>query len=278
MKEMTILHRMGEGGKCLIGMVHCLPLPGTLGHGGDMEKIYEKALTDARTLEAAGFGAVIVENTTDMPYARNLSAGQLAALAAITRCVVQAVRIPVGVDASFSDTPAALAAAYAAGAQFVRSPAFVDTVQVTGLGSIGPCAQEVLHMRRQLGAEDIAVFADVQVKHSHMVNPSVSLEESVQAAADCGADALIVTGLSTGLETPMETVSRAKEASKLPVIIGSGFAPEIAAQQLAVADGAIVGSALKQGGVITAPVDAGLCRLVVQAVRGRDVEEEGATL
>lgn len=41
MKEMTILHRMGEGGKCLIGMVHCLPLPGTLGHGGDMEKIYE---------------------------------------------------------------------------------------------------------------------------------------------------------------------------------------------------------------------------------------------
>ena len=216
MKEMTILHRMGEGGKCLIGMVHCLPLPGTLGHGGDMEKIYEKALTDARTLEAAGFDAVIVENTTDMPYARNLSAGQLAALAAITRCVVQAVRIPVGVDASFSDTPAALAAAYAAGAQFVRSPAFVDTVQVTGL--------------------------------------------------------------STGLETPMETVSRAKEASKLPVIIGSGFAPEIAAQQLAVADGAIVGSALKQGGVITAPVDAGLCRLVVQAVRGRDVEEEGATL
>ena len=184
----------------------------------------------------------------------------------------------MGVDASFSDTPAALAAAYAAGAQFVRSPAFVDTVQVTGLGSIGPCAQEVLHMRRQLGAEDIAVFADVQVKHSHMVNPSVSLEESVQAAADCGADALIVTGLSTGLETPMETVSRAKEASKLPVIIGSGFAPEIAAQQLAVADGAIVGSALKQGGVITAPVDAGLCRLVVQAVRGRDVEEEGATL
>ena len=141
MKKTTILRRMAEGGKCLIGMVHCLPLPGTLGHGGDMEKIYEKALADARTLEATGFDAVIVENTTDMPYARSLSAGQLAALAAVTRCVVQAVRIPVGVDASFSDTPAALAAAYAAGARFVRSPAFVDTVQVTGLGSIGPCAQ-----------------------------------------------------------------------------------------------------------------------------------------
>ena len=76
----------------------------------------------------------------------------------------------------------------------------------------------------------------------------------------------------------MQAKRSMKEASKLPVIIGSGFAPEIAAQQLAVADGAIVGSALKQGGVITAPVDAGLCRLVVQAVRGRDVEEEGATL
>ena len=101
MKKTTILRRMAEGGKCLIGMVHCLPLPGTLGHGGDMEKIYEKALADARTLEAAGFDAVIVENTTDMPYARSLSAGQLAALAAVTRCVVQAVRIPVGVDASF---------------------------------------------------------------------------------------------------------------------------------------------------------------------------------
>lgn len=268
MKKLSILHRMEQGEKCLIGMVHCLPLPGTQNYGGSVEAIYEKALSDARALDNAGFDAVIVENTCDLPFARRLETQQIAILAGVVRSVVQELRIPVGVNASFSDTGAALAIAYAAGAQFVRSPVFVDSVQVTGLGLVEPSVGDIQRMRRLLNAEGLAVFADVQVKHSHLANPAVRLEESAQIAQECGADALIVTGVSTGKETPMETVRRAKSATSLPVLIGSGFSAANAKEQLTVADGAIVGSALKQGGVITAPVDETLCRRMLDAIAG----------
>lgn len=266
MKKLSILHRMEQGKKCLIGMIHCLPLPGTENYGGSVEEIYEKALTDAQALEKVGFDAVIVENTCDLPFARRLERQQIAVLAGVGRSVVQALRIPVGVNASFSDTGAALAIAYAAGAQFVRSPVFVDSVHVTGLGLVEPSVGDIQRMRRLLRADDIAVFADVQVKHSHLANPEVQIEESAQIAQECGANALIVTGVSTGKETPIETVRRTKSATSLPVLIGSGFSAANAKEQLAVADGAIVGSALKLGGVITAPVDEALCRRMLDAI------------
>jgi len=43
-----------KGRPSVIGMVHCLPLPGTAGYGGDMSKILEQAVADAICLEKAG--------------------------------------------------------------------------------------------------------------------------------------------------------------------------------------------------------------------------------
>ena len=52
---------IANGAGSVIGMVHCLPLPGSFGYGGDMEKILSQAVQDAQTLEKAGVDAVIVE-------------------------------------------------------------------------------------------------------------------------------------------------------------------------------------------------------------------------
>lgn len=46
----------------VIGMVHCLPLPTTAGFDGDYQRIIDRAVQDAVTLEKAGVDAVIVEN------------------------------------------------------------------------------------------------------------------------------------------------------------------------------------------------------------------------
>ena len=43
-------------------MVHCLPLPGTVHYHGNLERLFAQAVQDAKTLEAAGVDAVIVEN------------------------------------------------------------------------------------------------------------------------------------------------------------------------------------------------------------------------
>ena len=38
----------------VIGMVHCLPLPTTAGFDGDYQRIIDRAVQDAVTLEKAG--------------------------------------------------------------------------------------------------------------------------------------------------------------------------------------------------------------------------------
>lgn len=269
-----LMEKMKRGEKAVIGMVHCLPLPGTLNFGGNVEALFERAAADAAILQAAGVDAVIVENTNDQPQSCLLEKEQLAALSAVTRAVVERVDIPVGVDAAFNDGAAGMAIACCAGASFIRSPVFADRVQVTGVGEIGPCAREVIRMRKLLGADAVRIFADVQVKHSHPVNAAVSLEESCRAAVDAGADALIVTGVSTGMETPLDSIKAAKRAVSVPVIIGSGFGIGNAGEQFAYADGAIVGTALKREGIITNPVDEALCEALMAEIKRRPWGEE----
>ena len=170
-----MMEKMARGQKTVIGMVHCLPLPGTLNYRGSMEELFERAVSDSVTLWRSGVDAVIVENTNDLPQSRLLEIEQVAALSAIVRAVVERIQIPVGVDASFNDGVAGMAIAYGTGASFIRSTVFVDRVVVTGVGEIGPCCKEVIRMRRFLGAEEVKIFADVQVKHTHMEEEAVSL-------------------------------------------------------------------------------------------------------
>lgn len=262
---MNIKEIISVGKKFVIGMVHCLPLPGTMGYDGDLNKIYEQAIFDAVTLEKCGVDAIIVENMGDSPFGVKLDLMQRITLTVATQKVRDAVKIPVGVDAAFCDWEADLAIAYSTGCQFVRIPVFVDTVEFYG-GLITPCARECMNYRKQMGLNDIMILADIQVKHTNMLLPHVSIEKSAQNAVDCGADAIIVTGSAIGKETPIEMIKRVKTVSKLPVIAGSGVNAQNIDEQLNIADGAIIGSSLKQGGVLSNPISEELVKNVLNGL------------
>lgn len=259
---MDIRERFGVGKKFVIGMVHCLPLPGTVGFAGDCEKIYAQAVLDARTLEESGVDAVIVENMGDGPFAVKMDTAQVAALAVASARVRDAVSLPVGVDAAFCDYEASIAIAKNTGCQFVRIPVFVDTVEFYG-GIITPCARECMTYRRHMDAEDIMVLADIQVKHTNMLLPHVTIEKSAKNAVDCGADAVIVTGSAIGETTPIEMIERVKKVVKVPVVAGSGVNAQNIDAQLSIADGAIIGSSLKEGGILSNPISGELVREVL---------------
>ena len=60
-------------------------------------------------------------------------------------------------------------------------------------------AGPLLRYRRQIGADHIAVFADIKKKHaSHAMTADVSIAEAARAAEFFGADGVIVTGAATG--------------------------------------------------------------------------------
>lgn len=264
---MSNLEFFGVKKQFVIGMVHCLPLPGTPNYCGDITKITKQAIQDAITLEKSGIDAIIVENMGDDPFAVELDIAQSTALAVISTLVKQNINISVGIDAAMNDYKSAISIAQAMGGDFVRIPVFVDTVEYYGCGIISPCARGVMYYRKQIGAENIKIFADIQVKHTHMVLPNITIEDSASAAQNCGADALIVTGSKLGVETPIEMIQRVKKIVKIPVIAGSGVSTANIKEQLTIADGAIVGSSLKKDGIITNPVSYNLTKALMDALR-----------
>jgi hypothetical protein len=123
-------------------------------------------------------------------------------------------------------------------------------------GIIHACAHDLIRFRKQLAASDVAIFADVRSKHTASLT-SRSVEESARDAAYRGmADALIVTGLHTGAEPDKDQLHRIRvSVPDQRILIGSGVTARNAAKLLREADGAIVGTHLKEDGMIENPVD-----------------------
>ena len=96
----------------LIACIHLMPLPGSPLYAGTMREVYDTALAEVEIFTRYPIDGLIVENFRDMPfYPHTLPAETIAALAAVTRDIVRAVQVPVGVNALRNDAYAALAIA-----------------------------------------------------------------------------------------------------------------------------------------------------------------------
>ena len=250
---MKLCDYKSNGGKGLIGMVHCLPLPGTFRSENEIHQVIDRAVSDARILEQAGFDALIVENE-DKCTALQLTRIQETALSIVAMAVRDAVRIPVGLSCGSMNYEFAFSLARVAGLQFIRQPIFVDTVMNYN-GIITPCSQKVVLMRKTVGAENVDIFADVHVKHYFMLNPEIPISTSARWAANQGADAIIVSGQGSGLQTSMSDLKQVRSSVTIPVVVGSGICEANIREQLATADLLIVGSALRKDGNFTNPID-----------------------
>ncbi len=258
----------------LIGMVHLGPLPGSPRWGGSIAEVVERALADARALEAGGLHALLVENHGDAPFtAGRVDAATVAAMTAVIAEIRRSVRLPLGVNVLKNDAQSGLAVAAATGARFIRVNVHVGAV-VGDQGIIQSDAYNTLRYRRLLDA-DVKIFADVQAKHGAPLAP-VELEQEARDCVSRGlADALVVSGKATGEATPLEDVKRVRSAVRdVPLLVGSGVTPDTVADLLSVADGAIVGTFLKRDGRLGNPVDADRVKRLVEAALAHAVRAE----
>jgi hypothetical protein len=256
--------------RSLIGMVHVHALPGSPGNQTTVDLIAAQATTEARVLVDAGFDAIIIENMHDRPYAQGLEIGP-ETVAAMTRIAleVQAItQIPLGVQILSCGNTQAIAVAAAVSAQFIRCENFVFS-HVADEGLLARAeAGPLLRFRKSIGADDVAVFADIQKKHAaHAITADLSIEDLAHAAEFSGADGLIVTGQWTGTPTNPDDIRRVRSVTDLPVIVGSGVTPDNAPAMLEHADALIVGSSIKHDGVWSNPVDPARCRALREATR-----------
>ncbi|BDR93086.1 BtpA/SgcQ family protein [Vulcanisaeta souniana] len=209
----------------LIGVVHLPPLPGAIRYGGlDVSTIVDFAVRNARTLDEAGFDAVILENYNDYPFrARVREPETIASMAIIAREVIKTATIPVGINLLRNSGPEAAAIAAVTGASFIRSNAYCEAV-VSTEGIIEPVAREVLEVMTRLNTK-ITVLADIFVKHASPLH-RMTIED---IAKDCIerslADALVVTGPRTGEPPDPLLVRRVVKAVGTKILVGSGINP-----------------------------------------------------
>jgi membrane complex biogenesis BtpA family protein len=175
--------------------------------------------------------------------------------------------LPLGVNVLRNDGLAALGVAAAVGARYIRINVFTGA-RVTDQGIVEGAAHLMLRERKLLGA-DIRIFADVAVKHSSPLGARPLEDEVEDTVRRAGADAVIVSGSATGKATASDDLRCAKlAAGAAPVLIGSGAEAEGLEEALRFADGLIVGSTLKEEGVVTNPVDRSRVTMFVRRVAG----------
>lgn len=260
----------GRSGKLLAGVVHLLALPGSP-RGMDLEsEVLPRALDDARALGEGGIDAVLLENYGDLPFVPGPVGAET--VAAMTRIAVEIRRAlpvrPLGLNILRNDAAAALAAAHASGADFVRINVHAGAA-LTDQGIIEGRARDTLELRRRLGAERIRLWADLRVKHAAPLAPRPLEEEARDLAYRSLADAILLTGPATGCGVDLDELHRIKEVLRdRPVLAASGVTTESVREILETCDGVIVGSALCRGGVAGRGVEAERVRDFVRAARG----------
>jgi uncharacterized protein len=251
----------------LVGVIHLPALPGSPRSSATAAECARSAAACARALADAKYDAIIVENFGDAPFFA--SKVPPVTVAAMTACAI-AVReaapsVALGINVLRNDADAAVSIAACVGAAFVRINVHTGA-RVTDQGIVEGRAAETLRLRAALGAS-VAIWADVDVKHSAPLGPPRPIVQEVEDLTKRGmADVVLVTGEGTGKGVDVAKLEAVKRAAAgVPVLVASGATiaelPALAAH----ADGVVVGSALREGGKAGVPIDAKLARAFAEA-------------
>jgi membrane complex biogenesis BtpA family protein len=242
-------------------------LPGSPQNTDDLNTIKRNVLRDAEALAGGGVNGLIVENFGDAPfYPKRVPPHTTAFMTVLAGEVAARFPLPIGVNILRNDGLSALAVATAIGAAFIRVNVYTGA-RLTDQGVIEAEAHRVLRYRKFLGSA-VKVFADVAVKHSVALGPRALADEVDDTISRGRADAIIVSGAATGQEARLQDVVVAKSVAKdVPVFVGSGVTLATITAILSKADGLIVGTAFKSGGVTTNPVDHSRVKEFMDAVR-----------
>jgi hypothetical protein len=242
-------------GKPVIAMVHLGALPGTPLHDADagVEGLVEGARRDLAALQAAGVDAVMFGNENDRPYELAVDAASTATMAYVIGRLRAEIAVPFGVNVLW-DPMATMALAAATGAAFVRE--IMTGTYASDMGVWAPDAGRALRYRDRLGRRDLAVLYNVSAEFAWSLDRRSLADRARSAVFSSIPDAVLVSGQITGEAAAMEDLAAVKAAlPAVPVLANTGVKHATVAEVLRIADGCIVGSALKEGGDTWKPVD-----------------------
>ena len=239
----------------VIGMVHFGALPGTPLHDAEagLEGLLNSARSDLLALQSAGFDAVLFGNENDRPYELKVDPASTATMACLIGRLREEITVPFGVNVLW-DPMSTIALAAATGAAFVRE--IFTGAHASDMGIWEPDAGAAMRYRDRLGCREIAMLFNVSAEFASSIDRRTLADRARSVVFSSIPDAVLVSGAITGEAAPLSELEKVKEA--LPdtaVLANTGVRHETVADVLEVADGCIVGSALKVRGDTWKEVD-----------------------
>ena len=245
---MTKLHNIFGTYKPVIAMVHIGALPGAplYDAAGGTAALLAGARADLLALQKAGFDGVMFGNENDRPYEFAVDTASTATMAWIIGALRSEITLPFGVNVLW-DPMSTVALAAATGARFVRE-IFTGTY-ASDMGPWTPNAGQAMRYRNRLGAQDVAMLYNVSAEFAHSLDARPLADRARSAVFSSIPDAVLVSGQITGEAARMEDLEAVKRAvTDVPVMANTGVKHATVADILRVADGCVVGSALKVDG------------------------------
>jgi hypothetical protein len=236
--------------KVILGLIHLLPLPGTpFYEAGNLEKAMDKAVADATALYQGGADGCLVQTVDRIyPVGDQADYARVAAMAAIVKAVAAATGpgFQIGVQILWNALKASLAVAHICGGSYLRCNAFVgSTMTPAGVAHANPV--DFQNYRRQLGAQNIKLIAEVNSMHFKWLDGSKSTAEVARLARNAGSHAVEIAHPDEA--TNLALIREIKQAMPdMAVILGGHTNHANAARRLAEADGAFVGSCFETEG------------------------------
>jgi len=234
--------------KPVIGMVHFGALPGAPLHDGaaGLAGLVDGARADLRALQQAGFDAVMFGNENDRPYEFAVDVASTATMAFVIGQLRAEITVPFGINVMW-DPKSSIALAAATGARFVRE-IFTGTY-ASDMGPWNPDAGAALRYRARLGRGDLAMLYNVSAEFADSLDRRSLPDRARSAVFSSVPDAVLVSGQITGEAAALSDLEAVKKVlPDTPVLANTGVKHATIADVLRVADGCVVGSALKVDG------------------------------
>jgi len=241
--------------KAIIAMCHLAALPGDPGYDREkgMEYVVDRARKDLIALQNGGVDAVMFSNEFSLPYLTDVRTETVAAMGRVIGELMHDIKIPYGVNVLW-DANKSLDLAAATGAKFIRE--IFTGVYASDFGVWNTnCGATVRH-QHALGAENVKLLFNIVPEASVYMGHRTPAEIAKSTVFNCHPDALCVSGQIAGAATDTSVLAEVKKAVPDTVIFANtGCRKETIADQLSIADGAVVATTFKYDGIFENMVD-----------------------
>jgi membrane complex biogenesis BtpA family protein len=241
--------------KPIIAMCHLRALPGDPGYDAHkgLAWVVDQARQDLAALQAGGVDAVMFSNEYSLPYLLQVEPITPITMGRVIGELLSEIRVPFGVNVLW-DSMATLELAVATGAQFVRE--IFSGVYASDFGLWNTNSGQTARHRRRLHGEHIRLLYNIVPEAAVYLGGRDIAAIARSTVFNAQPDVLCVSGLIAGAEAAEETLRVVKTAvPDTPVFANTGVRLENVEAQLAVADGAVVGTTFKRDGYIWNEVD-----------------------